>query len=327
MTADENDLDKQNVEVRWSTLSLPSGLRFTIPQSFVYPERLTSVYESVTPVIETIVSMQRAHTAFVQNTAASLQRFIDESLVSFHEKMASLFQSIKFNFQPLIDVISAAQARSLADTLRSHYWWPVPGLPHQFYEGLLDLLDNGNTRQVNRYICNWFSWWRYRRLGRMVRRWEANRYFERRKHIYLQALEAHRRGQYNLSVPTLLPLLEGIAVDFLNEEYAVFKTGRKAIEEAIRTNTPPDMFNKVIQDTMIEFLAESTYERTSHGVLKSGYELNRHGVLHSIHLRYGREANSLRCFLWLETLYQYIDDSPEEVDWSVRPTRDELNGL
>lgn len=233
---------------------------------------------------------------------AFYKAFVADYLAPFQETL----NRIALSFRPLLDEISRVQARSLARTLHRYHWWPVPGLPFEFYKGILDLIEQRQARRVNRYICDWFRWNRYRRLGRMVRRWDSNKYFRRRRPIYTQALMAHRRGWYNLTVPALVPLVEGIARDYLQEEHGITeRRGLVAVQGALDQNIPANVFREELQQALIRFLTSSTFADTNN-VLPSGYELNRHGVAHGRHLRYGTEANSLRCFLLLERVLKVM---------------------
>jgi hypothetical protein len=250
---------------------------------------------------------------------ANLGRYAEVQQAFVNNYLASLrvaLPRIAIDFDPLIEQFSRAGARQLEYTLRRHHWWPVPGLPSEFYTGIFDLVEQAKTRRVNRYICDWFAWNRYRRLGRMVKRWESNEYYRLRRHIIRQALKAHRRGWYNLTVPALIPLVEGIAKDYLQGEHGVTeRSGRLAVEKALNLNIPLSVFKEELRQALIRFLTSSTFAHTNRdNVLPSGYELNRHGVAHSRHLRYGTEANSLRCYLLLETLYQFIGDS-QNISW------------
>ncbi len=233
-------------------------------------------------------------------------------LASYFRPFQDVLLEVGKSFRTILDKLSKLEARMLEDTLCSHRWWPVPGLPFEFYEGILILIENGETRRVNRYICAWFRWNRYRRLTRMAKRWDDNRYFRRRRPIYRQALKGHRRRLYNLTVPGLVPLVEGIARDYLWGEHGISeRRGLTAIKEALSRNIPDDVYQEELQQILIRFLTSSTFADTDRDdVLTSGYELNRHGVAHSRHIRYGSEANSLRCFLLLETLYRFISDDP-----------------
>jgi len=260
-----------------------------------------------------------------QALAATLEvsKYLNASLRNFQSAYGALVQSylaplqgallrITDGFRPLLDEITRAKARQLESLMRRWHWWPIPGMPTDFYMGILRLLEQGLAGRVNQYICHWFRWNRYRRLGRMVRRWDTNEFFRRRRHIYGQALKAHRRGWYSVTVPALLPLVEGVARDYLQEQHGLSeRSGVKAIKQALGKRIPKDVFREEVQQALIRFLTGSTFADTNAGdLLPSGYELNRHGVAHSRHLRYGTEANSLRCFLLLETLFQFIADDP-----------------
>lgn len=262
----------------------------------------------LSPLLEDLHDLSLAATRYQE-----LYEALTSSYLGVFRGFASTFAS---EFQSFLDQLSRAHARRLERTLSRYHWWPVPGLPDEFYLGILELIEDGQTRGVNRYICDWFGWNRYRRLGRMVRRWENNEYFRSRRPIYNQALQAHRHGWYNLTVPSLIPLVEGVARDYLQGQHGITeRRGQRAIEKALDRNIPPGAFREELQQALIRFLTSSTFADTDRGgVLPSGYELNRHGVAHSRHLRYGTEANSLRCFLLLETLYQFIEGGPA-VSW------------
>ena len=258
-----------------------------------------------------LLEISRAVGSMLDRYEAVYRAFVTNYLAPFQETLSRIAP----DFRPLLDQISGVQVRLLERTLRRYHWWPVPGLPSEFYLGILDLVEQGQTRRVNRYICDWFRWNRCRRLGRMVRRWDSNEYFRRRRPIYAQALVAHRRGWYNLTVPALIPLVEGVARDYLQEEHGITERGGMvAVQEALDRSIPANVFREELRQALIRFLTSSTFADTDK-VLPSGYELNRHGVAHSRHLRYGTEANSLRCFLLLETLYQFISEAPD-ISWS-----------
>lgn len=255
-----------------------------------------------------MLALSQRISAMMDSYQAAYQALVATYLAPLQQALGRFAES----FRPLLDEISRAQVRQLEYLLRRHHWWPVPGMPVAFYKGILALVQQGQTRRINRYICDWFRWNRYRRLGRMVKRWDRNEYFCRRRHIYNQALKSHRRGWYNLTVPALVPLVEGVARDYLEEKHGVSeRSGKKAIEKALGKSISTDVYREEMQQALVRFLTSSTFADTDRNdVLRSGYDLNRHGVAHSRHLRYGTEANSLRCFMLLETLYQFIAEDP-----------------
>lgn len=207
--------------------------------------------------------------------------------------------------------IERGVATRLAHSLWQYGWWLVPGVDTELYYGIIDLATKGQGRSINRFICDWYGANNCRRLSTMVRRWDSNKYFQRRRQAYKQALWAHRRGTYYLTIPALLPLLEGIAKDYLQEEHGITEEGtRKAVITAVRQNPAFRPWREVELDALVRVLASTTYEKTDLLPEKTGLILNRHGILHGLYPRYGREANSLRCFLLLETLYHAI--TPQE---------------
>ena len=63
-------------------------------------------------------------------------------------------------------------------------------------------------------------------LNRVVRSWWSNPYMEKRKRTVRAAINAHKNRQYELTIPTLLPLIDGLAAEIVA---ATPKLQRKAI--------------------------------------------------------------------------------------------------
>lgn len=62
------------------------------------------------------------------------------------------------------------------------------------------------------------------------------------------ALMAHRRHWYNLTVPALIPLVEGIARDYLQEEHGITeRRGLTAVRDALDRNIPESVFREELQ--------------------------------------------------------------------------------
>lgn len=63
-------------------------------------------------------------------------------------------------------------------------------------------------------------------LNRVVRSWWPHPYMAKRKRTVRAALNAHKSRQYELMIPALLPLIDGLAAEIVA---ATFKPQRKAI--------------------------------------------------------------------------------------------------
>lgn len=228
---------------------------------------------------------------------------LDRTFQHISPRLMQEFQRLDQMLKKMLDSIGKKSANNLYKAFAKLHWWPVLGLPDEFYHSIMALIDQGQTRKVDKFICNWFSEKNFRQLNLLTKRWDNNPYFHHRRTVYRQALKAHKMRLYNLSVAALLPQIEGIAVDFLQGEAGLKREGKTAIMKVIALGGSDTAYDERIKEGLVDFLRTSTYEQTEH-VLPSGLELNRHGVLHGLHTRYGTEANSLRAFLWLEVIYE-----------------------
>jgi hypothetical protein len=76
---------------------------------------------------------------------------------------------------------------------------------------------------VDQFVCRKFRSGRYKLLNRMVRTWQCIPYMKKRRKIVREAIKAHKEGRYALSIPALLPLVDGLSVGLVG------RTPKKAI--------------------------------------------------------------------------------------------------
>ncbi len=167
----------------------------------------------------------------------------------------------------------------------------------------------------------------YRRNGwaaliEIVERWESNRFFRRRMHIFRDALWAHVNGRYTLSVAALTPQVEGLVWDWI---FVFTKGDSEAISKVIKREGSGRFDGYVVQRTigqlaanifterewlsiltLVEFANAYLYRRyrsqREHTRFLSESALARHAALHGSGLRSGTALNSLRLFLALDVL-------------------------
>src|ERR1700675_3741872 len=75
---------------------------------------------------------------------------------------------------------------------------------------LLRLGREGKTGEIDRYLCSLFSENDGARLIDRIEAWFKLPYLADRRPIILDSLEAHRAGKWTLTVPALLPLVDGV---------------------------------------------------------------------------------------------------------------------
>lgn len=114
--------------------------------------------------------------------------------------------------------------------------------------------------------------------------------FTNRQKLISAAFNAHRRQEYELSIPVLLAQTDGICKEVVNE-YLFIKHNRKPRTTIYVEQVESDTYRAVLLSPLAQTLpiGASEHERDD------GFsELNRHMVLHGESLDYGNKINSLK---------------------------------
>lgn len=180
--------------------------------------------------------------------------------------------------------------------MAQHGWYLDPEMPVTAPTSIVQALQEESAEDVEAALACHFQ----QRVSEIEV--DVASSFPQRKHILLDAFEAHRDGKYNLSVPTLLAQADGMC----NETWAfcVFM-GRD------RDRGSADLVRKSNSDMrkqLVGLLGEPIplwQSGKSRGPGFSG--LNRHQVLHGESVTYGTETNSLKAISFLRYLCFILD--------------------
>jgi hypothetical protein len=141
----------------------------------------------------------------------------------------------------------------------------------------------------------------------MVRSWMTTPYLRDRRALVRQAARAHRERQYALTLPTILPLVEGLArllcVQFVPREAGKSrrdKPGMETIVTAVVHLYDADGRASDYVTAVREIVANQIFKSYSFANEAPPSRVNRHGILHGQIPNYATEANSLRAFLLLD---------------------------
>jgi hypothetical protein len=142
------------------------------------------------------------------------------------------------------------------------------------------------------------------KLNNTVKSWENHKLFtKQRMKIIRDALRAHKRKEYTLSIPALLPIVEGIVTDYCRikkirvPESKTTQKAKKALEEL---GLQGDGY---ISEILLAFILNQLYIPTNKLKASSNRkQLNRHGILHGSYAGYPDGTRSLKCFLILDVL-------------------------
>ncbi len=242
------------------------------------------------------------------NPLIQMQEVIAEQVKDINNMVRNAFANIDFKRLQEIGQYLADEGVRL-DVLMKTGWWYCPSMMNVNSESLkLSALKfrNGDKTAMTKLIVTAYHKDNYLLLRSTVAKWSKNKWFARRMETINDSLGAHIEGKYTLSIPTLLPLVEGIAADYCKDKkislIGVRNRGNAKVEKAFEEllNTKGRSFK--FPDLFIEILNTIIYQDTNKANDPFRKKLNRHGVLHGNYIKYYDAPRSLRCFLLLDAL-------------------------
>ena len=168
--------------------------------------------------------------------------------------------------------------------LGTHGWYldlemPLPAL-WEFTKAIAE----GNVREAKDALVEYFE----NRLDEIEK--SIVERFPNREKLIRAAFKAHRRQEYELSIPVFLSQSDGICKEVVNE-HLFLKHNKKPRTAIYVEQVTTDTFRAALLSPLAQTLpiAASEHERD-----KGFYELNRHMVLHGESLDYGTKTNGLK---------------------------------
>ncbi len=187
--------------------------------------------------------------------------------------------------------------------------WPIaPSMPLKLRERVVTMHKQAKTRYISRTIMGYYQRNNHQHLIETIESWRSHPLFAPRMHILEDALQAHCRGLYTLSVPTLIPQIEGVLNGYVLANNLVAKLGNiQQVYKAVIDNVDAYGFsNWVIATTLLYQLQTNTYFFTDFkSELRKSVDrrqVTRHTVSHGVALKYDRPIHSLMAFLLLDAL-------------------------
>jgi hypothetical protein len=239
-----------------------------------------------------------------------------------NEDISQFSKSINETFQPIIDNIEK-HSQSVAPLLKKARMWYFPSMPVEIYTGLTSFSKDTTVEQIEQLFIDFYDKNGCKELRLIVTSWfDDSAIYTKRRQIIEDALDSHIAGKFTLSIPALLPQIEGILSDNLG-----IKAGKlgKLLKSAVSENDLKDAktFKTLRDDILVslsadpffineEGLGESFTSEKYNDWMKSkgisGIPLNRNTILHGIQIDYGTKANSLRVFFLLDSIHWIYSD-------------------
>lgn len=188
--------------------------------------------------------------------------------------------------------------------LGMHGWYLDLDMPFPALWELKKALSDGNVKEAEDALVEHFE-------GRLddIEKTIIEK-FPKRIKLVGSAFNAHRRKEYELSIPVLLSQTDGICKDVVNE-YLFLKQNKRPRTAIYVEQVAADSYRAALLSPLAQTLpiAASEAERDE------GFnELNRHMVLHGESLDYGTRKNSLKAISLINYVANVLEldvDDPE----------------
>lgn len=181
-------------------------------------------------------------------------------------------------------------------------WWMPPSASMQFFWKVGALAYEGRRVELRQVMT---AAARSRAFRTSVDSWMDLEPFHNRRRFILDGLKDHQRGRYRVSIPALLPQIEGIAID-------AFAPGSTAMNPKRAITTAVETFDTVMGSAMVETVTILWAHRDFSTVSPSTRTLNRQLILHGRSTGYATEANSAKVLFALDLLAALVEDSQRQ---------------
>lgn len=191
--------------------------------------------------------------------------------------------------------------------------WPVPlNLPIRAYRQVVGLADAGK-REVNRLMTRSFRPGK-RLFGSTADVLLQSPQLKSRRPLIKQSLSAYRRRDWYLVINGLLPLVEGVLVDYAYQTAPPPRTSRtrKALKELREQENASlgvavDTLETMLHSAGANVALFEGFDQADYGGWGEPRSLNRNAILHGAARRYGSEQNALRLLLLVAVMAESFD--------------------
>lgn len=210
----------------------------------------------------------------------------------------------------------------------------APSMSEELMYQIADTYErSGKRSSITLLIWNYYARHKHVKLQHMVEGWQDNPQYARRwQDILRPALDAHRRGEYGLSISALAPLVEGISSHVVKKntllpaqkprrgqlglgstESVILRTISTAGDEVNLESDTTDVAHwlrvksviRYVEDVFCEHLE---FENDYDYIHLRDHRPHRHGLLHGYQISAMTALNSLRLFLLLDSMHGLLQN-------------------
>jgi hypothetical protein len=225
------------------------------------------------------------------------------SLYTFVDKMKSI--DLNRQFQEMLKNMNKGlknEHERYAKIMLAAGFPPVSTLPmNQLIEIVQIERSTGTDDAINKLKIILTQYYNEKKLAEIINRWRGISWLDKRIPILSQAIDAHNKHHYFLSVTAFLPQIEGIFADGTDH------IGDMNIRQKVKLLLNSDeeklfTFDKEIQEFYLNIVLSSF----GHNLEIKPF-FSRHAILHGGDTEYGTGENSIRCIMLFDYLVRKLD--------------------
>ena len=283
-----------------NVLSQMQALSKAISANFQLQEVATSMLEirqSLINSIEPVLQSQMQMSDMLRSVSLNFEKLAPPLLFDFRIQLENLISPALTNFLESFRLLPEHTQAALL-TLGNHGWFFDLEMPLPFLWELENALNEGDIKEAEAALVDYFR----ANLQSTESRFAAK--FPHRAKVIVSAFNAHKRGEYELSIPIFLAQTDGICYEIINQHLFMRVRGEKKPSTAIYVDTvASDTFRHALLSPLSQPLPISASKNERD---ESFNELNRHQVMHGESLDYGTEINSLKSISLLNYVTQVL---------------------
>ena len=238
---------------------------------------------------------------------------VTEMSAQFQTTINLICRELSSSFRPLRELAERiGEASSVRDAFLHYNLWLAPSMSEELVGKIVRSYEAGTgSGTVHSMVSRYYAKDNWCRLEEVLERCRNNSLFASRMKPIEEALQGHREGLYNLTVPGLLIHLEGIAADYVKKHKLLQKVDGKTrqIILAALNDAPYSLWDARTYagvSALIGYIEESMFASVDfdkeHGRLHGENRLLGHAVRHGRQVAFGSRMNSLRMFLIIDVM-------------------------
>jgi hypothetical protein len=248
---------------------------------------------------------------------ADLRSAVGEAAMEFITGVGSgLRESVIESIQPAAFLATSSMLERLRESteIQREYdealtrlgWWMPPSVSMEFFWEVGRLAYEGRRTELRRTMVDASK---SRAFARVVTGWMDLPEFAARRRFIRDGIRDHRAGRYRVSIRTLIPDIEGIAID-------AFTPRSTATNPKAAINLAVESYDAVMGPAVAEVVT-ILWKRQSFDLLRAGSRsLNRQSILHGRSTGYGTAENSAKVLFALDLLASLVEGARRHPEWA-----------